>query len=104
MNRWIMIGALAASFTAVAVADEMNGFISDSHCGAKHQTASAADSKCAKGCIKGGADPVLVSDGKVYKIAADSVDKVKAYAGDNVKVDGTLNGDTVTVASIEQAK
>jgi hypothetical protein len=45
-----------------------------------------------------------VSEGKVYKIAPDSVDKVKAYAGDNVKVDGTLNGDTVTVASIEQSK
>lgn len=104
MKKLFIIGALAASITTVAAAEEMTAFVSDAHCGAKHEMASADNTKCVQGCVKGGAAPVLVKDGKVYKVSADSVDKVKAFAGDNVKVDGTVDGDTVTVSSIEQAK
>jgi hypothetical protein len=37
------------------------------------------------------------------KFDADSVAKVKEMAGEKVKIDGTVNGDTVTVSSIEKA-
>jgi hypothetical protein len=103
MKKWMLIGALAASFSAVACAEEITGFVSDAKCGAKHDSATEANAKCATGCIKGGAAPVIVSNGKVYKVDSESVDKVKTFAGQNVKLDGTLDGDTVSVKSIEAA-
>jgi len=69
---------------------------------AKHVAASAADQKCVEGCVKGGAAPVLVSEGKVLKIADAS--KVESFLGKKVVVKGELNGDTVTVESVEAAK
>lgn len=103
MKKWFVLGALAASLTTVASADEMMAYVSDAHCGAKHDKVSEANTKCVDGCMKGGAAPVLVSDGKVYKVASDSVDKVKEFAGQDVKVNGSVDGDTVTVSSIEAA-
>jgi hypothetical protein len=51
-------------------------------------------------CIKGGADPVFVHEGKVLKFDADSKEKAKSFAGKEVKIDGSLSGDTVTITSI----
>jgi hypothetical protein len=55
-------------------------------------------------CIKGGADPVLVSEGKVMKFDDESKEKAKEFAGDNVKIDGTMDGDTIKVSSIQKAE
>lgn len=95
-----VLGFSLCSFTAFA--DNLTGYVSDAHCAAKHSSPSAENTKCLQTCIKGGSDPVLVSEGKVYKIDAASKDKVVAHAGENVKIDGTLSGDTVTVSSIEK--
>jgi hypothetical protein len=54
-------------------------------------------------CIKGGADPVLVQSGKVIKFDADSKEKAKVFAGQEVKIDGTMDGDTLKVTSIDKA-
>lgn len=104
MKKLIIATAFAASLSFAAFGDEMSGYISDSHCGAKHDTVSDANTKCIQGCMKHGSDPVLVSQGKVYKIDADSRAKAAALAGESVKVEGTVNGDTVTISSIEAAK
>lgn len=101
MKKLLFSSALALSFCAMgAFAETMTGYISDSHCGAKHDSVSDKNTSCIKACLKGGAEPVLVSEGKVYKLDSGSTDKAKEYAGQMVKVDGTLNGDTVTVNSI----
>ncbi len=98
-----ILGASLCSFAAYA--DDITGFISDAHCGAKHSAPSAANTKCIVDmCMKGGSDPVLVSDGKVMKFDDASKDKVKAFAGQNVKIDGSMSGDTVTVNSIDKAQ
>lgn len=89
-----------ALFSVASFADTMTGYVSDAHCGAKHSAVSDANTKCINGCLKGGGDAVLVSEGKVYKFDAASADKAKALAGKDVTVDGTLSGDTVTVNSI----
>jgi hypothetical protein len=86
-----------------AFADNLTGYVSESHCATKHTSPSAENTKCIETCLKGGSDPVVVSEGKVYKVDAASKDKVVAHAGENVKIDGTLSGDTVTVSSIEKA-
>jgi hypothetical protein len=96
-----VLGFSLCSFAAYA--DNLTGYVSEAHCAAKHSSPSAENTKCIETCMKGGSDPVLVSEGKVYMIDAASKDKVKAHAGENVKIDGTLSGDTVTVSSIEKA-
>ena len=92
-------------FSFAAAADQMTGYISDAHCGAKHSSPSAANTKCVKDmCINGGADPVLVSDNKVVKFDDDSKKKAIPYAGKNVSIDGTMDGDTLKINSIDEAK
>jgi hypothetical protein len=104
MKKLMAVSAFALSFgAAMAMADTMSGYVSESHCGAKHSEVSDANTKCVNACLKGGSDPVLVSDGKVYKFDSASKDKAKAMAGQKVTVDGSLSGDTVTVNSITAA-
>jgi hypothetical protein len=105
MNKFVLATFLAASIGSVAaLADQMTGYISESGCGAKHSTVSAANTKCVEACIKKGSDPVLVSEGKVMKFDADSKEKAKAFAGQNVKIDGTMDGDMVKITSIDKAE
>ncbi|HLH33959.1 MAG TPA: hypothetical protein VKX41_04750 [Alloacidobacterium sp.] len=81
----------------------VNGFISDAHCGAQHSSPSAAATKCIKSCMKGGSAPVLVSNGKVYKLKGEDA-AVKNLAGENVTVTGTVEGDTISVSSVSAQK
>lgn len=92
------------AFAAVsAFAGEWTGYISDAKCAAGHSDGSEKSVNCVKACIKGGQAPVLVSDGKVLKIA--NADKVGVdVQGQKVKVTGNLEGDTVTIESIAKAE
>ena len=105
MKRLLLSVSLAAGLLPGAMlAEEITGYVSDAHCGAAHNSPSEANTKCLTGCIKKGADPVLVSNGKVMKFDADSKEKAKAYAGENVKIDGTMDGDIVKVNSISKGQ
>jgi len=78
----------------------LTGWITDTHCGAKG--AKEGHAGCATKCVKGqGAKYALVTpeDGKVYVL--DPQDKAAEHAGHHVKVKGTVEGDTLKVASIE---
>jgi hypothetical protein len=105
MKKFVLATFLVASVGSVAaIADQMTGYISEAGCGAKHSTVSAANTKCVEACLKKGSAPVLVSDGKVMKFDADSQEKAKAFAGQNVKIDGTMDGDVVKITSIDKAE
>src|SRR6478672_2601380 len=105
MKKFVLATFLVASVGSVAaVADQLTGYVSESGCGAKHSTVSAANTKCVEACIKKGSDPVLVSEGKVMKFDADSKEKAKAFAGQNVKIDGSMDGDVVKINSIDKAE
>ena len=95
--------AIALSFSAIAVfAGEWTGTISDSKCGAAHADGSEKSVKCAQGCVKSGkAQPVLVSDGKVYKFSDNA--KAAEHVGHKVVVSGDLDGDTIKVANLKMA-
>jgi hypothetical protein len=84
-------------------AGDLTGVVSDSHCGAKHNTASAEATKCVEGCVKGGAQAVFVSGDKVYKIDSASQDKVKSYYGKQVTVTGDVDGDTLKIESVKES-
>lgn len=80
---------------------EWRGWITDESCGAKG--ANAAHRDCALKCHRGGALLVLYDNasGKLYKL--DDQGAAEAHAGREVKVTGTLSGDTIKVAGIEEA-
>jgi hypothetical protein len=87
--------------TTAVYGETWTGVISDANCGAKHADASEASMKCVNHCLKGGAAPVFVADGKVIKIA--NPDSVKAVYGQKVSLTGKLDGDSVTVDSVTPA-
>ena len=101
MTRLAVAFVLVLSLFALsAAAGEWTGWISDSKCAAKG--AKAEHQGCAQKCVKGGAAPVLVSEGKVLKI--DDASKVQDHIGHKVTVSGKLEGDTVTIDSVKMAE
>jgi hypothetical protein len=96
------LGILAAVLSLPALAGDWTGYVSEDKCGAKHQSGSDADVNCVRACIKGGAKPVLVVDGKVVKIA--NPEKVPAdLYGLKAKVSGELKEGSLVIASISKA-
>lgn len=98
--------SLAAALTLGAMgllgADQSwTGTISDSMCGASHGSNPAK--QCTLGCIKKGAKYVVVVGDKVYTVANQNAPGLMKYAGENVKVTGKMNGDTITVKKISKA-
>jgi uncharacterized protein DUF5818 len=79
------------------------GNISDSMCGLKHMMAGG-DKACTLECVKGGSKFVLAdpATGKVYELTDQK--KPAEFAGQKVKVTGSLKGDVITETSIEAAK
>jgi len=79
------------------------GEIGDSMCGLKHTMGDNAKD-CTEECVKGGSKYILADTvhGKVYQLSDQ--DAAKKYPGQKVNVTGTLNGETIEVASITTAK
>jgi hypothetical protein len=104
MKKLVLASLMTVAFGSfAAMAEELTGYISDAHCGAKHHEVSDANSKCIAGCLKNG-DPVLVVGDKVMKFDADSAAKAKDYAGQNVKITATVDGGVVKIDSIAKAE
>src|SRR5271157_2990940 len=101
----VLLGA-SLSFTATAKAGTKTfvGNISDSMCGLKHMMPGESDKECTLDCVKAGSKYVLadVANGKVYQLSDQK--KPAEFAGQRVKVTGTLKGDAINVTAIEPAK
>lgn len=99
------LAVLTFSAVAASAADSrtINGWISDSMCGAKH---AGSGSECVKKCIGGGMTPVFVDEGKKQVWTIDNPDAVKKYYGDHVTVKATADASkkSVHIDSIEAAK
>lgn len=98
----VLVIVLTTSLLYAAGESSWTGVISDSHCGAKHNQASKAAENCVENmCVKGGAAYVFVnsSDNKVYKLSPQ--DKFKGQGGHEVKVTGTMDGETINATSVE---
>ena len=96
----ITLGAVAAGAADSAT---INGWISDSMCGAKHAGTGAA---CVKKCVEGGMAPVFVDEAKKQVWTIDNPDTVKSFYGDHVTITATANPDkkSVHIDSIAAAK
>jgi hypothetical protein len=97
-----LAATLALGAMGIMGADQSwTGTISDSMCGPSHGSTPAK--ACTTGCVKKGAKYVVVVGDKVYSIANQDAPGLAKYAGDSVKVTGTIDGDTITVAKIAKA-
>jgi hypothetical protein len=99
----VAVFALTALAAKAADSSKINGYISDSMCGAKHAGTGA---ECVKKCISGGMKPVFVDDEKKSVWAIDNPDAVKDYYGSHVTVTATADDSTKTVHidAVEAAK
>jgi hypothetical protein len=76
-----------------------SGLVTDSYCGARHQRRSnLTPEDCARACIRNGATYVLVNGHHRYNLSGneESLDKL---LGTRATVNGTLQGDTISVSS-----
>ena len=93
---------LFAGTIAVAADGSYTGWISDSQCGAKGANEKAGE--CTTKCVKEhGAKYVFVNDADKKVYVVDAQDKVAGHAGHHVTVKGTVDGDTLKLASIDMA-
>jgi hypothetical protein len=80
----------------------LTGTVSDSMCGAKHMT-TGDNAKCARSCVKGGAQYSLVVSDHVYAMD-EKKEELEKLAGQTVTVTGSLSGSVLHVHSVEPAK
>jgi hypothetical protein len=91
----------AALMVAAQNQTTWTGFITDTHCGAQKDFAKHAN--CARKCVGGGLAKWALynpADKKVYTL--DPGDKAAPLVGKQVKVTGTVSGDTIKVNTIEE--
>ena len=96
---------LAGGMTFGFAADKqqtLTGTVSDAMCGAKHAMGSAAE--CTRACIQHGSKYALVVGDKVYTLEGGDKAQLDKLAGEQATVKGTVNGSTITVASVAAAK
>jgi hypothetical protein len=81
------------------------GFISDSMCGLKHMSGMGDDKNCTLACIKQGSKFVLADRDhkRTYKLDQAGQEKAREFAGQKVKVTGSVSGKTIKVTNIEPA-
>lgn len=99
----LAVFSFATIVASAADSTTINGWISDSMCGAKH---AGSGSACVKKCIEGGMTPVFVDEAKKQVWTIDNPDVVKGFYGDHVTVTATANADkkSVHIDSVAAAK
>jgi hypothetical protein len=98
MKTITALALMSMGLAASLMAENFKGVVMDEKCSGN--SAMRSNVECIQKCIKEGSAAVLVTpEGKVYKIA--NQDKILASAGKNVTVDGKLEGETITVASVK---
>ena len=97
--------ALLCTTTAWAADRTLTGTIGDSLCGASHKDMGRkmTDRECTQACTAKGAQYLLVSDGKVYKLSNRDAD-LKTHAGHVVNLTGDVKGDAIKVFKVEMPK
>ncbi len=107
MKRILALLVVVLSCAGVAAraagSTQINGWISDSMCGAKHAGTGAA---CVKKCIEGGMAAVFVDEAKKSVWTIDNPDAVKGFYGDHVTVTATADAakKSVHIDAIAAAK
>jgi hypothetical protein len=102
---WMAILGLALVLPVFATAktQTLTGTVSDAMCGAKHQM-PGKPGDCARMCVQHGSKYTLVVGDKVYTLETSdkaALDKLNELAGGSAKVTGDIEGDSITVKSVQ---
>jgi len=78
------------------------GVIGDSFCEHHHRPGrpNADDRECTLGCVKRGAEFVLVTDTQIYRIRNQQLPELTAFANQRVKVQGTVEDGRIVVGTM----
>ena len=80
------------------------GVIGDSVCAHEHRFTArfnVGERECTLGCVKGGAEFVLVTDTEVHRISNQQLPELATFANRRVEVSGTRDGDRIVVANMK---
>ena len=94
----LLLPALASAKTQT-----LTGTVSDAMCGAKHQM-PGKPGDCARMCVQHGSKYTLVVGDKVYTLETSdkaALDKLNELAGAKATVTGDIDGETVTVKTVQ---
>ncbi len=75
----------------------VNGWVSDSKCGAKGANAGAE--ACTQKCLAEGAKMVIVTDKDQKVLTVDNPDALKGHEGHHIAVTGHVGADSIHVES-----
>ncbi|SRR5579864_1253213 len=89
----------ALAFDDMGKSTTVNGWVSDSKCGAKG--ASESHAACAKKCEAAGEKLVIVTDSDKKVVAVENQDALKGHEGHHVAVTGTMGKDSMKVESVK---
>jgi hypothetical protein len=95
----LCVAFMMVGISFAADASTVNGYVSDSKCGAKGANAGAAE--CTKKCLQAGAKMVVVTDGDQKVLTVDNPDKLTGHEGHHVAVTGKVKGDSIHVDSVK---
>jgi hypothetical protein len=90
---------MVAMASAADKSTTVNGYVSDSMCGAKGANASHA--ACMTKCLGKGANAVIGTDGDQKVVNVDNPDVLKGHEGHHVAVTGAMTGDTIHISSVK---
>ena len=99
---WALVVLLSLSFTPADAQDQVwVGYVTDTHCGTNCQVTKnmTPDLQCIRRCVREGSKYGLWSGNKVYVLEPQA--KALQFVAKNVKVTGTMSGDTIRVATME---
>ena len=88
---------MVAMASAADKSTTVNGYVSDSMCGAKGANDKAE--ACTKKCLAKGAKMVIVTDKDQKVLIVDNPDALQAHVGHHVAVSGEVKGDNIHVDS-----
>ncbi|MGH9376207.1 MAG: DUF5818 domain-containing protein [Terriglobia bacterium] len=108
IRAYLVVALLTCASTGFGAAKtsarrSFTGAISDSACGLHHMMAQASPQKCTLECVDMGAKFVLAVQPGQEVYALSDQNAARPYAGEKVKVTGTLKGRTIQVVSIQPA-
>jgi hypothetical protein len=92
-----LVVAVAMASDEMGKAETVNGWVSDSKCGAKGANDKAA--ACTKKCLEEGAKVVVVTDSDQKVLMVDNPDALKGHEGHHIAVTGHVKGDSIHVES-----
>jgi hypothetical protein len=90
---------MVAIASAADKSTTVNGYVSDSMCGAKGANASHA--ACMTKCLGKGAKAVIVTDSDQKVVNVDNPDVLKGHEGHHVAVTGAMTGDSMHIDSVK---